>query len=315
MLTMTDPIIEANSLSELQTALRGLGAHYWQARAAFYLPYDQKKQVLTYLGREWELDADTQPGACALSLRTVSDQSLSWPEGLEAGGHFRVCVPIFHWGSLNAVICLGFEQDPGDLKDLDRVGKVLGVIGDKVMHREKSAGFLGRCRELLVQAVEARGQKDHVARCGRLSSALAGMLDCSAQVKADLQEAAECHDFGLVTFERPDSAQAVREHPLIGAGLLRSHPDMAEVALLVESHHERYDGSGTPYGRSGDDLPLEAWILALVEEFVETWEASRDSYEDKVKHFFEGPARHHHPDVVDALCGLVDAERLEELMG
>jgi HD-GYP domain-containing protein (c-di-GMP phosphodiesterase class II) len=126
--------------------------------------------------------------------------------------------------------------------------------------------------------------------------------------------AAEYHDIGLLTFPTSGSEAAIREHARVGAGLLSSHPHLFEVARMVESHHERFDGSGQPHGKQGHELPLECWILALTEDFVEHWEQSLESYEKKVRDFFLGPAKHHHPDAVDALCGLVDAEKLQELL-
>ena len=175
--------------------------------------------------------------------------------------------------------------------------------------------FVERSREFLVQAVEARGASGHVQRCCRLASSLAVMLDCSPQAQAQLSQAAECHDLGLLGFQDTAAPEAVREHARVGAELLRCHPDLFEVAELVQSHHERYDGSGQPRGLQGDELPLECWILSLVEDFVEHWESSLDTYEMKVKDFFLGPAKHHHPDAVDALCGLVDSGKLQDLLG
>lgn len=311
---MIESLIEANSSRELQAAIAGLSAQQWQARSSYLLNYDDRNQRLLFGGQALELQAEHQPGACALSLRPSVDQALQWPDILKARGDYRMVLPIFNWGSLNAVLCLAFDRDPGELQGLKEVQKTLGVIGEKVAHREMALTFMGRSKELFVQAVEARGKKGHVQRCSRLCSALAAMLDCSAQVQADLLDACQFHDIGLLTFENPSEAKAVREHPLVGASLMRCHPESFALASLVESHHERYDGSGMPHGKSGDELPLESWILALVEEFVEFWEASLTPYEAKVKAFFEGPARHHHPDVVDALCGLVDSEKLKELI-
>jgi hypothetical protein len=309
-----EPLMEANSVKELKTALGSIASHCWQARSTYYLPYSTHNQALLYRENVWPLESNHQPGACALSLRPVSDQNLPWPEALSAKGGYRIALPIFHWGSLNAVVCLAFDEEPGDLEGLSTVERALGALGEKARHRDRSSKFLNRCKELLVQAVEAQSSKGHIERCGRLCSALAEMLDLSEQVQADLTEAAQFHDVGKLTFDDPSTAQAVREHPLVGAGLLTDHPELHRVAQLVAAHHERYDGSGAPNGLSGNDLPLEGWVLALVENVVEHWEGSLETFETKVRQFFNGPAKHHHPDVVDALCGLVDSGRLKEIL-
>lgn len=311
---MMQVLIEANSLRELQTAIRSLAARQWEAKAGFYLTYDDSAQSLRYREHEWPLSSETQPGCCALDLRIESRQDLPWPEELTPAAPHRIAYPIFNWGSLIGVLCLGFEQDPGELLGFDDFAKSLGVLGARVAQNERAQIFVDRCKEHLVRAVETRGAKGHIERCCRLAQAIAGMLDCSAQVQADLSEAAQYHDVGMLSFSDPRSPEAIREHTLVGANLLRTHPDFAAVADLVESHHERYDGSGQPHGKSGDELPLECWILALAENVVESWEESLATYEMKVKEFFAGPAKHHHPDVVDALCGLVDSGKLPDLL-
>ncbi|MFA5508827.1 MAG: HD domain-containing phosphohydrolase [Vulcanimicrobiota bacterium] len=308
------PLLEANSLSELKAGLAGVGKDLWKAKSTYYLPYDESKQALLYQDLEWPLSADHQPGACALTLRDVQNQELPWPEALVAGGGYRLSVPIFHWGELVAVLCLSFEQEPDRLESFSAIREALGLVAQKVKHQESSARFMGRCKDLLVQAVEAQGKTGHISRCSKLCLALARMMDLSEQVQADLLEAAQFHDVGNLTFAHLGSQQAAAEHAAIGAALLREHPDLKGVAELVAVHHERYDGSGLPHGLSGNEVPLEGWVLALVEEAVELWESSFESFQSKVADFFKGPAKHHHPEVVDALCGLVDAGKLQEIL-
>lgn len=309
-----DPLLEADTISDLRKALSSLAAHCWNARLTHYLTYDRQRQVLLYRDEAIELAHEHQPGACALSLRTIDDQSLDWPESLPANGSHRMAVPIFTWGSLSAVVCLSFESEPSKLEGLSTVKKALGSIGEKVRRQDRISQFVDRSKELWVQASEAQGKKGHVERILRLSSALAEMLDLSAQVQAELVQAAQYHDIGQLATADPKTAQARRDHPLIGASLLNCHPDLHGVATLVETHHERYDGSGLPKGLSGNEVPLEGWVLALTEDVVEQWENSLEKFETKVQNFFEGPAKHHHPDVVDALCGLVDSGKLQEIL-
>ena len=309
-----DPLLEADTVGELRKALSSVASHCWNARVTHYLTYDRHRQVLFYRDEPIELGQEHQPGACALSLRTIDDQSLEWPECLTAKGHHRMAVPIFTWGSLSAVMCLSFDAKPSKLDGLSAVEKALGSIGEKVRRQDRISQFVERSKELWVQASEAQGKKGHVERILRLSSALAEMLDLSSQVQSELVQAAQYHDIGQLTMADPTTAQARRDHPLVGAGLLNCHPDLQGVATLVESHHERYDGSGLPKGLSGNEVPLEGWVLALTEDVVEQWENSLEKFETKVQNFFEGPAKHHHPDVVDALCGLVDSGKLQEIL-
>ena len=296
---MLEPVIEATNLRELQTNLATVAGHCWNATNCYYLTYDDRRQVLSF-GNEVIIPEPTdQVGLAALNLAVCDDQSLSWPACLPHQQRYRRSVPIFVWGGLVGILCLEFSQDPGELADFEELERTLGHLTARVLDKEMSAQFMTRCKELLVRGVEAQGKAGHIQRLSRLVGSLARLLDFSPQVKSDLLEAAQYHDIGLLTFEKPNSTEAQQGHPQVGASLLNSHTEFFEVA---------------PSRKSGDELPLECWVLSLAEDFVEFWETSVSSYQGKIKEFFAGNAKHHHPDVVDALCGLVDSGELESLL-
>jgi hypothetical protein len=316
---LLDKLSGADSTSDLRHLLSRHSQH-WKAGKAYYLTYDDLRQVLEHgPGEPVALNSQSQPGQAALALRASYDQALAWPDQLPSGlddGAYRMSLPILHWGSLLAVLMLAFETEPDAATKaaIAETVEVLGVVGQTVTEREKTAEFVLRTQELLVHAVEAQGRAGHVGRCSRLATALATMLDCSAQARAELLQAAQYHDIGLLAFSDPASPAAQREHAARGARLLECHPDLRAVAPLVENHHERYDGSGSPQGRRVADLPLEAWILALTEDLVESYEQAEGDFADRIRGFFHESAKHHHPDVVDALCGLVDSEKLQGML-
>jgi putative nucleotidyltransferase with HDIG domain len=63
--------------------------------------------------------------------------------------------------------------------------------------------------------------------------------------------------------------QEMRLHAEAGAELLQRLPDFWEGAALVRAHHERYDGTGYPRGLSGEEMPLEAAVIAV----ADAWDA------------------------------------------
>lgn len=134
----------------------------------------------------------------------------------------------------------------------------------------------------LLDAVDPFGVRHH-ERVADLAVELGREMGLGAGVVADLRTAGEVHDVGMISTglglasgwtDRvlgEQERQVLREHPVIGAGVLGTLPEAvvpARVARAVRHHHERYDGSGYPDGLSGEDIPLEARILAVAEVFT-----------------------------------------------
>jgi diguanylate cyclase (GGDEF)-like protein/putative nucleotidyltransferase with HDIG domain len=63
----------------------------------------------------------------------------------------------------------------------------------------------------------------------------------------------------------PAEFSKVAIHPTVGASILSSIEFPYEVVPIVKHHHERYDGTGYPSGLRGDEIPLGARILAIVD--------------------------------------------------
>ena len=93
----------------------------------------------------------------------------------------------------------------------------------------------------------------------------------------DLKLAALLHDIGLLMLPReltiganqldPESYVAVQNHPRLGASLLEPFFFLREASILIAHHHERWDGSGYPYGIRGRFVPLGARILSITDAF------------------------------------------------
>ena len=119
----------------------------------------------------------------------------------------------------------------------------------------------------------------HVIRMSLYAQQLALAAGCSAAWAEDLLHAAPMHDIGKIGI--PDAVllkpgpldapewEVMRTHPHIGAEIIGNHG--AHVLQLARSialaHHEKWDGSGYPYGLAGEAIPLEARICAIVDVF------------------------------------------------
>jgi len=89
--------------------------------------------------------------------------------------------------------------------------------------------------------------------------------------------AAMLHDLGKIAVPdqvlgkpgpiSPEEWQLMKRHPDVGAELLLSFTHLTDVADIIRSHHEHYDGSGYPQGLSCNWIPLGARILAVVDAY------------------------------------------------
>jgi len=65
-----------------------------------------------------------------------------------------------------------------------------------------------------------------------------------------------------------EELEEIRRHPTYGADLLMGiSPHLEQVAAAVRSHHERWDGKGYPQGISGDQIPLLARIVSVIDVY------------------------------------------------
>ncbi len=105
---------------------------------------------------------------------------------------------------------------------------------------------------------------------------IAGTLAPDAEI-ARIRHAALLCNIGLAAVPRAilqkigsltlDEQRVVRRHPIRSAELLHDIPALRELILLVLHHHEAYDGSGYPYGLSGDWIPRGARIIRVAESY------------------------------------------------
>ncbi|MDH5546556.1 MAG: response regulator [Gammaproteobacteria bacterium] len=114
-----------------------------------------------------------------------------------------------------------------------------------------------------------------------------------------------------------DDWRIMRKHPIIGADTLRAvdrqHPGNEFIKTgiaIAEFHHEKWDGSGYPYGTRGDDIPLEARILALGDVYDAL--TSKRCYKEAFSHekskgiIVDSNGSHFDPAVVEAFLNIED---------
>ena len=120
-------------------------------------------------------------------------------------------------------------------------------------------------------------QTGHGRRTAAISELIGQAVGLTTDELHDLKHAALLHDIGLLMLpaylaESRDSLDsesyvAIQNHPRLGASLLDPFCFLREASVLIAHHHERWDGSGYPYGIRGKFIPLGARILAIADAF------------------------------------------------
>ena len=137
-------------------------------------------------------------------------------------------------------------------------------------------------RAALALAMATLGERDpdtadHSEDVLALCESVGRRLGLGATELEHLMTGAQLHDVGKVAvpsqiLNKPgpltdDEWSVIREHTIIGERILRSVPEMAEVATIVRHSHEHWDGQGYPDGLVGDRIPLASRIILCADAF------------------------------------------------
>jgi putative two-component system response regulator len=169
----------------------------------------------------------------------------------------------------------------------------------------------------------------HIVRTSRYVELLCRELQRRGLFRSELSDfqiemmvrAAPLHDIGKVSISdiillKPsklsvDEFEMMKTHTTLGARIIKAMYDrtptqryLQYAVMIAEGHHEKFDGSGYPLRKRGDDIPVCAKIMAV----ADVYDALVDdrvyrkamSHDDAYKIIIEGMGTHFDPRVVDA---------------
>jgi diguanylate cyclase (GGDEF)-like protein len=134
-------------------------------------------------------------------------------------------------------------------------------------------------RDVLLQALaELRPDiETHLRAVAVLAEAVSQALGLSRHLVEQIRHAAQLHDVGKIAIPNAilhkrgpldeEEWSFVRRHTIVGERILSAAPALAEVAALVRSSHEHYDGRGYPDGLKGKAIPVGARVIAVCDAF------------------------------------------------
>ena len=153
----------------------------------------------------------------------------------------------------------------------------LDRLEEEKRHVSEVAGLHFRTIKALALAIDAKDitTADHLRRVQVYAMELARDLNLDEQQVRALEAASLLHDIGKLAVpehivSKPgqltqEEFKKMQIHPIVGAEILETVDFPYPVVPIVLAHHERWDGSGYPYGLKGEQIPIGARILSAVD--------------------------------------------------
>ena len=202
-------------------------------------------------------------------------------EGIDYKLNQLLIIPIIIEGKVKGVINLdnntSFTDDTINLLKSFSEQAAVAINNARLYQKIQDSYF--EIVKALAQAIEAKDPytHGHSERVMKYSLAIALRLGLSKGEKDSLRYAAILHDIGKIgirgiILNNPDGLTGkeydeIKKHTLIGENIIQPIELLQSIRPLIRHHHEWYNGKGYPDGLSGEDIPLGARILAVVDAY------------------------------------------------
>ena len=168
-----------------------------------------------------------------------------------------------------------FLSKPVDRTEL--LARVRSLL--KLKHRTDE---LERAETVLFSLARSIEGKDpythgHCERLAEYSASLGTHLGLTEEQITALRRAGVVHDIGKIAVPdsillkpsslTPDEWKLVREHPVVGERICAPLKSFRHVLPIIRHHHEKFDGSGYPDGLRGENIPITARVLQIVDVY------------------------------------------------
>ena len=195
-----------------------------------------------------------------------------------------ICAPLIVKDEIIGTITLANKGDLSSFKEQDLellttiAAQASVAIKNVHLYEDQQTTYLNTM-QALVSAVEASDPytRGHSERVTRYAQILGRQLNLSSDAFKRLERASILHDIGKIGIDvavlhkegvlSASDVDILQQHPLIGTRILEPISFLGTVRQIIAQHHERYDGMGYPFRVKGDDILLEARIIAVVDTY------------------------------------------------
>jgi putative nucleotidyltransferase with HDIG domain len=209
------------------------------------------------------------------------------------------------------------------VKELRRLNQELGTANREVVNANRAIRQLNdELFMTLAKVIDARDPfaAGHAATVAGYAAAIAAKLGLQAERLENVRQAALLHDIGKLGIPESilfkpgrltdDEYTRIKTHAALGGEFLETSQGLRHLAPWVAHHHERWDGRGYPHGLRGDEIPLEARILAVCDA-VEAMASDRPyhramSLDEIITELRLGAGTQFDPAVVQAFISIVE---------
>ncbi len=166
-------------------------------------------------------------------------------------------------------------------------------------------------------------EEQHSERVAELCMIIGKQLGFNSQQLEELKLTGLLHDIGKIVVDEAILNKAARldegewrniqRHPVVGYRLLNFIPGMSSIAASVLAHHERWDGTGYPRGLKGEEIPLNARIVAVADAYdaMVSFRPYRNSltHEQAVEELRKQAGTQFDPCIIDAFVTNIGKEK------
>ena len=183
--------------------------------------------------------------------------------------------------------------------------------------------------QTLAMTIDAKDRytNGHSTRVAKYSKMLASRMGYTGEELTNIYFMALLHDIGKIGV--PDTIinksgkltdeefAMIKEHPVIGHGILTSITEIPDIEYGARWHHERIDGRGYPDGLKGDEIPIYARIIAVADSYDAM--TSKRSYRDVLpqeqvlNEIIKGRNTQFDPHIADIMIDIIEEDKTYKL--